>query len=96
MAMGQEPQCHLRTIANFILFRFFAIKVTRGEMYKIIIGSFYTYIGLVLFLSLICLGLDTTAGYNPAPQRGKRYKQQKTAFAIQSTVRNTVVGDRTL
>ena len=54
------------------------------------------FFGLVWFLSLICLGLDTTAGYNPAPQRGKRYKQQKTAFAIQSTVRNTVVGDRTL
>lgn len=44
----------------FILFRLFAFKVTRGEMYKIIIGSFYTYIGLVLFLT------GANVGFMPA------------------------------
>lgn len=44
----------------FVLFRIFAFKVTKGEMFKIIIGSFYTFIGLVLFLT------GANVGFMPA------------------------------
>lgn len=44
----------------FMLFRIFAFKVTKKEMYKIIIGTFYTYAGLVLFLT------GANVGFMPA------------------------------
>ena len=47
----------------FILFRIFAFKVSKQEMYKIFIGSFYTYIGLVLFLTGAHVGFMPAGSY---------------------------------
>lgn len=44
----------------FILFRIFAFKITKNEMYKIIIGTLFTYAGLVLFLT------GANVGFMPA------------------------------
>ena len=41
----------LPILVVFIIFRIFAFKVNKKEMYKIIIGAFFTYVGLVLFLT---------------------------------------------
>ena len=58
--MKEVAMSLLPILVLFVLFRLFAFKVTRNEMYKIIIGSFYTYIGLVLFLT------GANVGFMPA------------------------------
>ncbi len=44
----------------FMLFRIFAFKMTKNEVIKIVIGMFFTYVGLVLFLT------GANVGFMPA------------------------------
>lgn len=44
----------------FLLFRIFAFKTTTKEMFKVIIGAFFTFVGLVLFLT------GANVGFMPA------------------------------
>lgn len=50
----------LPILVLFILFRIFAFKMTKNEVLKIVIGMFFTYAGLVLFLT------GANVGFMPA------------------------------
>ncbi len=58
--MKEVAMSLLPILILFILFRLFAFKVSKKEMYKIIVGAFYVYVGLVLFST------GTKVGFMPA------------------------------
>lgn len=49
----------LPIIVIFFLFQFFSIKMTGRSLAKILIGIFYTYVGLVLFLTGVNVGFSS-------------------------------------
>lgn len=48
----------LPIVAIFFLFQFTLLKLPRRNLFKILIGLFYTYIGLVLFLTGVNIGFS--------------------------------------
>ncbi|MDD3168279.1 MAG: DUF1538 domain-containing protein [Eubacteriales bacterium] len=61
--MKEVATALLPIIIFFALFQFFALKLPKSQLIKISVGSIYTYLGLVLFLTGVNVGFLPAGSY---------------------------------